>query len=139
MNKVIKFLATGFGSGYAPYFPGTVGSVVAAVIAYLYSLQLWQIAILCLIGIFICGRAEAIFKEHDSPHIVFDEFCGMFIAAWQLANPVAIITAFIIFRFFDIQKPYPINKLQSLSGGWGIMADDIVAGVFARVLIWLLF
>jgi phosphatidylglycerophosphatase A len=139
MNKVIKFLATGFGSGYAPYFPGTVGSVVAAVIAYLYILQLWQIAILCLIGIFICGRAEAVFKEHDSPQIVFDEFCGMFIAAWQLANPMAIITAFIIFRFFDIQKPYPINKLQSLSGGWGIMADDIVAGVFARVLIWLLF
>ncbi|PKM89981.1 MAG: phosphatidylglycerophosphatase A [Firmicutes bacterium HGW-Firmicutes-12] len=139
MNSLIRFVAIGFGCGYAPYFPGTVGSVVAVFIAYLYQFQLWQIAIFCLVGIFICGRAETILQEHDSSHIVFDEFCGMFIAAWQLANPMALIVAFILFRFFDIVKPYPINKLQSLPGGWGVMADDITAGVAARVLVWLVF
>jgi len=138
MNKIIKLVATGFGSGYSPYLPGTVGSAVAALFAYFYNLELWQIIILILLGIYLCNKAESILQQHDSPHIVYDEFCGMFIAVWQLTTPWAFIASFIIFRFFDMVKPYPINKLQKLPGGWGIMMDDIAAGFITRILIWLI-
>ena len=139
MNKLIKFLATGFGSGYSPCLPGTAGSLVAALFVYFYKLDLWHILILILLGIYICNKAELLFKKHDSPHIVFDEFCGIFIATWKLTTPLSFVTAFILFRFFDMTKPYPINKLQVLPGGLGIMADDIAAGLIARFLVEIIF
>ncbi|MCR4440902.1 MAG: phosphatidylglycerophosphatase A [Peptococcaceae bacterium] len=134
MKFLIKAIATGFGSGYAPRFPGTTGSALAAVIAWIYHPDIWQIIVLCAAGIFICDRAEAILNEHDSPHIVFDEICGMFIASWQIQDIRIFLVAFVLFRFFDMVKPFPINKLQELPGGLGIMADDLAAGLAARLL-----
>lgn len=135
MNKLIRILATGFGSGYSPYFPGTIGSALAAVFVYFYHLALWQVFLICLAGVFICHRGEVLLKQHDSPHIVFDEFCGVFIATWQIADPLVFIEAFIMFRFFDMVKPFPIKRLEALPGGWGIMADDVAAGLAARLLV----
>lgn len=138
MNVLIKILATGFGSGYTPRFPGTAGSVLAAVIAWFCQPGIGLIIFLCLVGVYICGQGEKILNKHDSPQIVFDEFCGLFIAVWRLDSAGLIMVGLILFRFFDIVKPYPINKLQEFPGGWGVMADDIAAGLAARAIIYLL-
>ena len=135
MNEIVKFFATGFYFGYSPIIPGTAGSVPALLIAWLIPLKHWYILLLCLAGVWLCGRAEVIFNEHDSPKIVFDEFCGIFIATWQLEQSYLFLLAFILFRFFDIVKPYPINRLQTLPGGWGIMTDDIAAGIIVRLIL----
>lgn len=135
MRMLIRILATGLGSGYFPYLPGTTGTAAAAVIAYFYKLQLWQIFIICLVGVFICQEGEKIFRQHDSPQIVFDEFCGLFIATWQVETPALFFAAFLLFRFLDMVKPFPIKQLQELPGGWGVMADDIAAGLIARALL----
>lgn len=138
MITLIKILATGLGSGYIPRFPGTAGSICAAVISWLYPPGFWSIILLCLAGVHICGQGEKILGRHDSPHIVFDEFCGLFIAVWRLDSVGLYIIGLILFRFFDIVKPYPINKLQELPGGWGVMADDIAAGLAARAILFVL-
>ncbi|MDX9871379.1 MAG: phosphatidylglycerophosphatase A [Clostridia bacterium] len=135
MNKLIRFLAVGLGTGLIPKSPGTAGSAAALVIAYFYSFNFWQLIILCIMGVFICAYGEKYLQKQDDPRIVFDEFCGMFIAAWQLTDPFLLVIAFLLFRFFDIVKPLFIFKLQALPGGWGIMADDIAAGIAARVLL----
>ncbi len=134
MNNVVKFFATGFYTGYSPIMPGTAGCVPALLIAWLIPLELWHIFVLCLAGVYICNYAENMLNEHDSPKIVFDEFCGLFIATWQLETGYLYLIAFILFRLFDIFKPYPINRLQALPGGWGIMADDLAAGIIVRLL-----
>ncbi|QNB45700.1 phosphatidylglycerophosphatase A [Thermanaerosceptrum fracticalcis] len=135
MTTVIRIIATGFGTGYSPWLPGTAGSTLAAVIAWFIPLNIWHIVFLCLAGIFICAKGEILLNEHDSPHIVFDEFCGIFIATWGLSSLPSFFLAFILFRFFDMVKPYPISKLQELPGGWGVMADDLAAGLIARFLV----
>lgn len=135
MNKLIHIIAAGFGTGYFPKSPGTAGSAAALVITYFYGFNWWQLIILCVMGVFICGRGEKTFAQLDDPRIVFDEFCGMFIAAWGISDPLLLFIAFGLFRFFDIVKPLFINRLQELPGGWGVMADDIAAGIAARVLL----
>lgn len=135
MNGVIKFLSTGFYSGYAPVMPGTVGSLVAAVICYFIPLAWWQILLICAVSIWICSRGEKIFGESDPGKIVLDEFCGMFVAAWRLDSLPLILVAFVLFRLFDIWKPLLINRLQALPGGWGVVFDDLAAGFVARVLL----
>lgn len=135
MRAALKFLAVGFGSGLSPFMPGTVGSIAAAVIAWFLPLTWWQIFLLSLVGVYICGHAEKLIGQTDPPSIVFDEFCGMFIAAWHLSSLPLFIAAFLLFRLFDILKPNPINWVQSLPGGWGVMSDDLAAGLLARLLI----
>lgn len=135
MNILVKILATGFGSGYFPRIPGTAGSLAAAMVTYYLPVEVWQLVLFCLAGVYICGQAEKILGCHDSPHIVFDEFCGMFIAAWGLRSPGLVLAAFVLFRFFDMAKPLFINRLQELPGGWGVMADDIAAGAAARLIL----
>ncbi len=138
MSFLGKFFATGFGSGYFPWFPGTVGSGVALIIGWYIPLQTWQILVLCLIGIPICTKGEELFAQHDCSKIVFDEFCGMFIAIWHLQTVSEFIVAFALFRMLDILKPFPINKLQELPRGLGVMIDDVVAGLAARYILHLL-
>lgn len=139
MKFIWKVLATGFGSGYSPYFPGTIGSLAAAFIIYFYPMNLWQIIIMAIIGIYICTQGELVLETHDCPKIVYDEFVGMFIAAWRVQSFYGIIGAFFLFRLFDIIKPYPINKLQELPRGWGVMADDVVAGITARIILYIFY
>lgn len=137
MKALIKILATGLGTGYSPYFPGTTGSLAAALIVWHYPPAAWHIVLICLAGIYICGEGERILGRHDSPQIVFDEFCGILWATWQVKSLGLYAAAFFFFRFFDMVKPYPINKLQNLPGGWGVMADDLAAGAAARILVYI--
>jgi len=135
MKGITTFLATGLYSGYSPVMPGTVGSLIAAVIIWAVPLTWWQILLICALSIYICGQAEKIFGETDPGKIVLDEFCGMFVAAWNLDSLILIIAAFVLFRFFDIAKPLFINRLQAWPGGWGVVFDDLAAGLMARIII----
>ncbi len=141
----VHFLAFGFGSGLAPFAPGTFGTL-AAIPLYLLlqGLPLWgylTIVILAIIfGIWLCERTSKDLKAHDHPGIVWDEFCGYWItmiaapAGWQW-----MLLGFVLFRVFDIRKPWPIGLLDKrVHGGVGIMIDDVVAGIFALAVLQLI-
>jgi phosphatidylglycerophosphatase A len=133
-----QFLAFGFGSGLFPRMPGTMGTL-AAIPLYLLLVQLglplysFVLVLAILVGVWICGVASTQLKAHDHPGIVWDEFVGFWITMWAVpAEPVWIISGFLVFRFLDIVKPWPISSLdKSVMGGMGIMVDDMVAGVMA--------
>ena len=135
-------LAFGFGSGLAKWMPGTFGSLAAIPLVILLSLlPLWlailAIVLSCLVGITICQRAADDLQVHDHPAIVWDEFAGMFITF--IAVPLTwqnLVLGFVVFRVFDILKPWPIRWAdKQVSGGLGIMLDDIIAGFFALVIL----
>lgn len=155
VDAVAVFIATGFGVGFIPLGPGTWGSLVGLLIAYgliaVFSLDvvLLQNALiiaciaLAAIGIWSSTRAETSFDRKDAGQIVIDEVCGQVISFVFIAPYLVrlgpqwrwwMIPGFLLFRAFDIFKPYPINKLQDLRGGFGVMMDDIVAGIYAAVL-----
>lgn len=156
----IALALTTLGVGYIPGAPGTYASVIGVLI-YLGIYSWWDsleftshllaprftmpfvwailfagLLIFCLIGIWASGRAIPLLGNDDPPEAVVDEVMGQLItlvfipfgASWSF-----ILAGFLLFRFFDIWKPYPIDDLQGLSGGLGICADDIVAGVYAGI------
>jgi phosphatidylglycerophosphatase A len=138
----LHLLAFGLGSGAAPKAPGTFGTI-AAIPLYLLISQLshWYYLIVVLIlagfGVWLCDRVARELGVHDHPGIVWDEWVGFLITMWLApAGWGWLLLGFVLFRFFDIVKPWPINLLdRSVQGGWGIMLDDIVAGVYAFALI----
>src|SRR5690554_3426913 len=134
MNFFIKIIATGFGTGYLKPGPGTWGTLMGLVIYYFWQVSLGWIIIFSLLGVVICQLGEQILMEHDSPKIVFDEMVGIWISLWGI--PLLLYpVAFILFRFFDIFKFFPIDNLQKFPGGLGIMLDDIAAGIITRILL----
>ncbi|OLQ75937.1 phosphatidylglycerophosphatase A [Photobacterium proteolyticum] len=137
-------LATGFGSGLSPVIPGTMGTV-AAIPFYLLMVKLPFVAYLvitvvaALVGIIICQKTSDDMGVHDHGSIVWDEFVGFWIT--MAVAPVAswewILTGFVLFRFFDMVKPWPISWLDKhVHGGLGIMVDDILAGFMAMIALW---
>jgi phosphatidylglycerophosphatase A len=141
----VDFLALGFGSGLLPHAPGTAGTV-AAIPVYLLLQPLaapYYIAIvvlLALAGIAICGQAARHLGVHDHPGIVWDEIVG-YLVTMAFAPPgwLWIGLGFVLFRLFDILKPWPIKWCdRQVDGGLGIMLDDLLAGVFSAVLLQLL-
>ena len=140
LSSPVHFLAFGFGSGLAPFAPGTFGTL-AAIPLYLLmqglSLPIYLVitAIVCIVGVWICGKSSEKLGVHDHSGIVWDEFAGYFVT--MIAAPIGwlwVIIGFALFRLFDIWKPWPISVLdKQVHGGLGIMVDDILAGVFALV------
>lgn len=146
MRSLIIFLATGFYSGYVPGAPGTAGSVVGAAIWWFFVRPLWDrspvltIALWAAVfaaGCFISGRAETIFGERDSPHIVIDEICGMAATMFFVAPGWPWLAAgFAVFRLFDIVKPFPIGLIdRRMRGGFGVMFDDLAAAIYANLVL----
>lgn len=139
------FLALGFGSGLAPWMPGTFGTL-AGIPVYLLAAQLPLAAYLAftlalfLLGIYLCGAAARDAGVHDHPAIVWDEIVGFLITMIAVAPTWPMVLAgFFLFRFFDIIKPWPIRLLdRRVSGGFGIMVDDAVAGLLALLCLHLL-
>ena len=138
------------GVGYLPLAPGTWGSLVGvgiflllvwAIPAYsLIVLVLVAIVAVTCVGIWAATRTEQLSGRKDPGKVVVDEVAGQLIALFPLTlftrwSWVAVIVSFILFRFFDIVKPYPANKLQDLNGGAGVMLDDLVAGVYGAVIV----
>ncbi len=142
LKEPVHLLALGFGSGLAPVAPGTFGSLVgllAAVFVHPLPLpaELAVIAAAFAAGVWICGESARRLGVHDHPGIVWDEITGMLITmAFAPQGWVWLAAGFALFRFFDILKPWPIRKLDhGMSGGLGIMLDDVLAGVYAGLLL----
>lgn len=137
-NKIIILLATGLGTGFFPKAPGTMGSILAVLIYLLIDKEIFltYTIILILSSFYIGGKAEEIFKEKDCQKITIDELVGMSIALlFTSNNTVYIIIALILFRFFDIYKIYPANKIEKLKGSIGLIGDDIIAGLYTAIII----
>ncbi len=145
MDRLFMALATGFGLGYLPKAPGTWGTLLALPIHYLIvqlPLQgyVTAIAIIIVIAIVAAGSAEKIMDKPDPGSVVIDEVAGMLIAMIAIpAHPLAWLLAFILFRLFDIFKPFPVNFFdQHFHGGLGIVLDDLMAGLYALASLQLL-
>ncbi len=139
-EHLITTLATGLGLGYLPLIPGTFGTLAGIPICLLLNLGGWIVytsaTILLTAGsVWVAGRADRIFGVHDSRKVVVDEICGFLVTmAFVVPGPLTIGIGFVAFRFFDIVKPFPAGYFdRNLSGGWGVMLDDIAAGVYANV------
>src|SRR5688500_9629661 len=141
----VHFFALGFGSGLSPVAPGTFGTLAA--IPLVIVLQHFGIVVhvtfaivATVAGIYICGESARRMDVHDHPGIVWDEIAGFTVT--MLAAPphwAWILAGFVLFRFFDIVKPWPIREADhSLPGGLGIMLDDIIAGVFAAAILFVI-
>jgi phosphatidylglycerophosphatase A len=140
LTNPVHFLAFGFGSGLAPFAPGTFGTLAAIPLYLLMTslslpLYLVIVAVVSIVGIWICGKSSEMLGVHDHSGIVWDEFAGYFVT--MIAAPAGwiwIVIGFILFRLFDIWKPWPISVLdKQVHGGFGIMVDDILAGIFALI------
>ena len=141
----VHFLAFGFGSGLSPKAPGTAGTLAAVPILYLMSFltnieYLIVLSMIIVAGVWLCGQSSKMLGVHDHPGIVWDEFAGLLVT--MIAVPVTwgtVLAGFILFRLFDILKPWPIGWLdKKISGGLGIMLDDLVAGALALSILQLL-
>lgn len=160
LDAIIYWLGIGLGSGLPRRAPGTWGTVGGLIIAIpLMSLGFTAFFIItllsCVLGIWICGRTSELMQVHDDPHIVWDEWSGIWITLlpfsylgvstasfWQdITQALSILSlaiAFILFRFFDIIKPPPIDWAdKKVAGGLGIMLDDIIAGIMAAI-VWII-
>jgi phosphatidylglycerophosphatase A len=141
-DKLVVLLATGCYAGYVPKVPGTAGSLVAIPLCYLISrfspTQATLFIILFMgLAVWVSGEAERLFNKKDSSQIVIDEMAGMsvtlFIVPWTVTS---VVVGFLLFRIMDIVKPFPIRRLESeLSGGWGVVGDDLLAGIYAQVVL----
>ena len=146
MNRLNKgfiiFLATGAYSGFSPFMPGTVGSVVGVFLFIILSFLSLPVYILTTVAfialaVWVSERAEKIFEKEDASEIVIDEIAGFFVTmAFLPCDWKTIAAGFVLFRIFDILKPYPANRINdTVHGGVGVVFDDIVAGIYANLLL----
>ncbi|MDR2469150.1 MAG: phosphatidylglycerophosphatase A [Tannerella sp.] len=145
-NLFDKIIATGFGSGYCPIAPGTAGTLVAALIWTMlwYFLSpdalLWTTAILIalftLLGVRTAGVMESLWGK-DPARVVVDEMVGVWIPLLAAGDGqwYHLAVAVVAFRLFDIFKPLGIRRLERIGGGWGIMLDDIAAGLYSLIIV----
>lgn len=142
LKNPIHFLSLGFGSGLAPKAPGTFGTLAAIPVVILAACLgtigfMIATVLACLVGIYFCGYTAKAMGEHDHPAIVWDEIAGFMVA--MIALPISwqtLLAAFILFRIFDILKPWPIRYLDKhVHGGLGIMLDDILAGLASLAIL----
>jgi len=143
-NDPVLFLAFGFGSGLVPRAPGTAGTV-AAIPLYLWfsqyplTIYLALVLLVSISGVWICRQASARLGVHDHPGIVWDEFAGFLVTMIPASSSwVWVVAGFLLFRVFDIWKPWPISWAdRQLKGGLGIMLDDLLAGAIAAVILFI--
>ena len=160
LRVMILFFAQGFGVGRIPFAPGTFGSMVGtlwfALLIATKRYELYLFGAVCGIGlsVWLCGAAEKILKQRDPSSVVLDEiiaipFCFLpwVTQAWLRQHqlpaidtfltgraPYAVLAIFVLFRVFDIWKPWPVRQSQSLPGGWGVTMDDLLAAVYVALL-----
>ncbi|MDP2854617.1 MAG: phosphatidylglycerophosphatase A [Smithellaceae bacterium] len=143
-DQFIKILATGFGAGLSPVAPGTAGTLVGVLICLLCYPMPWVFRLLFVIAIsvlsiYVAGQAETLYGKTDDQRIVIDEIAGLQVAMLPVAiTGLHLCLAFVLFRIFDIWKPFPLEHFQKFHGGWGVVADDLGAGVYAGLILFLL-
>lgn len=146
LTNPIHFLAVGLGSGLSPIMPGTMGSLMAIPLWLLFlGLQptLYWVFILVtfVFGCYICQKTSDDTHTHDSGHIVWDEFVGMWITLYFIPqfSILWVTIAFVAFRLFDMAKPWPIRWFDKrVPGGFGIMVDDVIAAIFSSLSVYIL-
>ncbi|KES15742.1 MULTISPECIES: phosphatidylglycerophosphatase A [Gilliamella] len=146
LTNPIHLLAVGLGSGMSPIMPGTMGSAMAIPLWLLFNgLQpylYWVLIVVAFIfGCFLCQKTSDDTHTHDSGHIVWDEFVGMWITLFFIPqiSILWVTIAFVAFRIFDMAKPWPIRWFDKrVPGGFGIMVDDVIAAIFSSLSVYLL-
>jgi len=138
------------GVGYLPLMPGTFGSLLAVGMFLLFARNMTGSSLVAVVlvailfftvaGIWAGTRTEQLAGRKDPGKVVVDEVAGQFVALFPVTlvtrwSTAAVIVSFILFRFFDIVKPYPANRLQEMNGGAGVMLDDLVAGVYGAAIV----
>jgi phosphatidylglycerophosphatase A len=142
MHQLIRFIATGAYSGYFPIVAGTFGTIPAWLIAWFLlgkddMVLLIAAVVTFAVSVWSSTAAEK-FLGHDSKKIVIDEWAGMFVAVLFLPYRLDVyLAAFVLFRFYDVIKPFPAGYCESIPKGWGITLDDIFAGIYANLTCWL--
>lgn len=148
--KLHKLIASGLGTGYAPLAPGTAGSILGILIFYCFNfafhklgfqsqvifvLNLVAILGLLFLGVYSIRKVHQIWI-HDAPQIVVDEVVGVWIAIFAIPFEWQYyVVALVLFRFFDILKPLYIRRLDKLKSDWSVMLDDVLAGVYANIVL----
>lgn len=152
MNQFWKIIATGFGAGYSPFAPGTMGALVGVMlisntlfnnesVQFFASHNLQAILLLAFffpLGVHATNQLEPEWG-HDPQRVVVDEMIGFWLSILFVPTTwMAFLAGFIFFRIFDIWKPLGIRKMEKLKGGWGVMMDDVLAGIYANVVLQIL-
>jgi phosphatidylglycerophosphatase A len=141
LDACARLVATGLGSGYSPFAPGTAGSLVGLLLfvplARLgWPAQLAATAAVTLVGTLAADRVARALGRKDPGLVVVDEVAGQWITFLALPlTPATALAGFVLFRLMDIVKPWPARDLEKLPGGVGIMADDVAAGIYAHLLL----
>ncbi len=146
INRFLLILATGFGVGYSPLAPGTMGTLIAIPIYYFLSTipsPIYETTLIAFffLSVWISENAEIFFGKKDDPRIVIDEMMGFLITMLWLPKTIFLVVAgFFLFRFFDILKPFPIRRIEKRwRGGYGVVLDDILAGIYANIILQLVY
>jgi len=139
--RFVILLATGFGAGFFPVVPGTLGTLVAIPIYYFISSISSPLYELTLVAFFffsswISNQAEGYWGTKDDRRIVIDEIMGFLVTMlWIPKTLFSIAAGFILFRFFDILKPFPIRRLERVKSGYGVVLDDVLAGIYSNIIL----
>jgi phosphatidylglycerophosphatase A len=138
----IKCIASACGAGYAPIVPGTFGTLAAVPLFYLIAIygNRWILGLAAIvlfgIGVWVSTKAEILYGRKDPSKVVIDEVMGFLVAMLFLPFQVKyVLISFVVFRIMDIVKPWPAQQIQVLHGGWGIMLDDLFAGIYSGLVI----
>lgn len=144
-DKLIKFIISGFYTGYFPFASGTVGTLAAVAVFFICGSNfIFRVIILLLftiLGFIFAGNGQRLWNEKDSSKIVIDEISGYLLTVLLIQSPLYggnwsyMIIAFILFRIFDVLKPFPIRKSESIPGSAGIMVDDLIAGFYSMIIL----
>lgn len=140
-SRVALILSTWFGAGYAPVAPGTFGTLAAVpLVIPMGILGGWYGLVVLIVvtgtGIWASHRSRELLGREDPSQVVIDEVAGYLLTLFLLPiNWITLTAGFFLFRFFDILKPWPVNRAEQLKGGLGIVADDLLAGIYANFLI----
>lgn len=138
---IALILSTWFGSGYAPVAPGTFGTLAAVPLAILAGMMggVYRFLILLMViggAIWSSHRSRKLLAREDPSQVVIDEVAGYLLTLFLLpVNWITLTAGFFLFRFFDILKPWPVNRAERLKGGLGIVMDDLAAGVYAQLVL----
>jgi phosphatidylglycerophosphatase A len=140
-ERIALAVATGLGCGFAPVAPGTAGAALGLVAfwplaALPFPLQAAATLALCAAGVAAAGAVARRVGRHDPGLVVVDEIAGVWVSLLLLPlTPATAAAAFVLFRVMDVVKPWPARQLEALPGGWGIVADDLMAGLYANLLL----
>ena len=144
MNRFILLLASGLGAGFSPFAPGTVGTLVAIPMELLFSSIFSPVYELTILTFFffsswIAEKAQNHWEKKDDQRIVIDEIMGYFLTMlWIPKTLLFISVGFLLFRLLDIVKPFPCRQLEKVRGGFGVVLDDVFAGIYANVALQIL-